>query len=112
MARRSHQAEGSTSRSATVEFGTVRGALAELNSLRRTEAPRRRTLGRHPMLDVPSAKAAAASECTPTLRGASHEPTPDQVRRRAYDLWIARGCREGHDLEDWLDAERELRAQR
>jgi Protein of unknown function (DUF2934) len=26
----------------------------------------------------------------------------------AYDLYVQRGCREGHGLEDWLDAEREI----
>ncbi|HRQ72391.1 MAG TPA: DUF2934 domain-containing protein [Phycisphaerales bacterium] len=110
MARRSHQAEGSTTRSGTVEPGTVREALAELNSLRRTEAPRRRTLGRRPVIDVPDQSTTPATSA-PTPVGAPLEPTPDQIRRRAYELWIARGCREGHDLEDWLDAERELRAE-
>ncbi len=112
MTRRSHHAEGSTTRSGTAEPGTVREALAELNSLRRTEAPRRRTLGRRPTLDIPPPKASSASECAPTAHVAPDAPTPDQVRRRAYELWIARGCRDGHDLEDWLDAERELRAER
>ena len=30
------------------------------------------------------------------------------IARRAYDLYLARGCEPGHDLEDWLRAEREL----
>ncbi|GMV71126.1 MAG: DUF2934 domain-containing protein [Leptolyngbya sp. PLA2] len=110
MARRSHQAEGSTTRSATVEFGTVREALAELNSLRHTEAPRRRTLGRRPMLDL-SVPAATQPANSGSNQGPPVQPTTEQVRRRAYELWIARGCRDGHDLDDWLDAERELRGQ-
>jgi DUF2934 family protein len=32
------------------------------------------------------------------------------VARRAYDLYLARGCEHGHDVDDWLQAERELRA--
>ena len=32
----------------------------------------------------------------------------DEIRRRAYDLYLHRGCQEGHDLEDWLRAEREV----
>jgi hypothetical protein len=31
-----------------------------------------------------------------------------QINCRAYDLYLQRGCREGHALEDWLDAEREI----
>jgi hypothetical protein len=33
----------------------------------------------------------------------------DDVARRAYQLYVARGCQDGHDVEDWLQAERELR---
>lgn len=32
------------------------------------------------------------------------------VARRAYDLYLGRGCAHGHDVEDWLQAERELEA--
>jgi hypothetical protein len=32
------------------------------------------------------------------------------VARRAYDLYLARGREDGRDVEDWLQAERELRA--
>jgi hypothetical protein len=31
------------------------------------------------------------------------------VARRAYDLYEARGRESGHDVEDWLQAERELK---
>lgn len=31
------------------------------------------------------------------------------VARRAYNLYLARGCEDGHDIDDWLQAERELR---
>ena len=34
--------------------------------------------------------------------------TDDAIARRAYDLYLARGCEHGHDVEDWLEAEREL----
>lgn len=33
---------------------------------------------------------------------------PADVARRAYDLYLARGREDGHDVEDWLQAEREL----
>jgi hypothetical protein len=35
-------------------------------------------------------------------------PEPDEIARRAYDLFVARGGEHGHDLEDWLEAESAL----
>jgi hypothetical protein len=37
--------------------------------------------------------------------------TKDDVARRAYDLFLSRGGAEGHDVEDWLEAERQLGAE-
>jgi len=37
--------------------------------------------------------------------------TKDDVARRAYELFLARGQREGQDVEDWLEAERQLEAE-
>jgi Protein of unknown function (DUF2934) len=33
----------------------------------------------------------------------------DRIARRAYELYLFRGGEEGHDMDDWLLAERELR---
>jgi hypothetical protein len=35
----------------------------------------------------------------------------DAVARRAYELFCGRGRAHGHDLDDWLRAERELAEQ-
>jgi hypothetical protein len=32
----------------------------------------------------------------------------EEIERRAYEIFMARGAEPGHDLEDWLQAEREL----
>lgn len=32
----------------------------------------------------------------------------DQIRMRAYELYEARGYLDGHDVEDWYEAEEEL----
>ena len=32
----------------------------------------------------------------------------DEIARRAFDLYCARGCEDGHALDDWLSAESEL----
>ena len=34
--------------------------------------------------------------------------TPDQIRVRAYELWLAAGCPDGRDVEFWTAAEKEL----
>jgi hypothetical protein len=34
--------------------------------------------------------------------------TAEQVRRRAYELYEARGGEDGHALDDWLRAEAEI----
>jgi len=31
-----------------------------------------------------------------------------EVAQRAYGLYLARGCTHGHDVDDWLEAEREV----
>jgi hypothetical protein len=36
-------------------------------------------------------------------------PLEEQVRLRAYELYLARGTAPGHEIEDWLQAERDLR---
>jgi hypothetical protein len=36
------------------------------------------------------------------------EMSRDEVARRAYELFLMRGAEHGRDLEDWLQAEREL----
>ncbi len=38
----------------------------------------------------------------------SFEEVQEQIRRRAYELYEARGKGDGHDLEDWLLAEVEV----
>jgi Protein of unknown function (DUF2934) len=38
-----------------------------------------------------------------------HFPTPEEIGRRAYEIHLSRGGSDGHDLGDWLQAERDLR---
>lgn len=35
-------------------------------------------------------------------------PTKEQIEKRAYELYLARGCEPGMEVEYWLAAEREL----
>jgi hypothetical protein len=41
------------------------------------------------------------------------EPPPlpyEQIQRRAYELYEQRGRQDGHQLEDWFQAEQDLRS--
>lgn len=40
------------------------------------------------------------------------DPTPVEIAERAYSLYLARGGQDGNDIDDWLEAERDLRAAR
>jgi hypothetical protein len=43
--------------------------------------------------------------------GATLDITDQEIALRAFELYCERGCEDGHDLEDWLRAEQELRGQ-
>jgi len=47
---------------------------------------------------------------TRARRGQSTNPTSGDIALRAYTLYCERGCQDGHAVEDWLQAERELQA--
>jgi Protein of unknown function (DUF2934) len=36
----------------------------------------------------------------------------EKIRRRAYELYELRGRRDGHELDDWLQAEAEVTAKK
>jgi len=41
-------------------------------------------------------------------RTAAEDNREEQIRTRAYELYEARNRGEGHDVEDWLEAEAEI----
>jgi Protein of unknown function (DUF2934) len=51
-----------------------------------------------------------APDRTPKSQAQPATDTTGGIARRAYDLYLARGCEHGHDVEDWLQAERNLGA--
>ncbi|HXI88852.1 MAG TPA: DUF2934 domain-containing protein [Blastocatellia bacterium] len=36
-------------------------------------------------------------------------PTHEEIQRRAYEIHLSQGATDGRDLDDWLQAERDLR---
>jgi len=52
---------------------------------------------------------ATASDRAPKALAQQTSVTNNDVARRAYDLYLARGREHGHDVDDWMHAEHELR---
>ncbi len=46
----------------------------------------------------------------PTRQAPQHEPSDEEIRQRAYEIYLDRGTTPGRELDDWLQAERELRS--
>jgi hypothetical protein len=51
----------------------------------------------------------AADRSSKSLPNLSAQVTHSDIARRAYDLYLTRGCEHGHDVDDWLQAEHDLR---
>ncbi len=62
------------------------------------------------------AKIQAAVQKTETARPRAAAPPAgggvpqEKIAERAYQIWLANGCPDGHAQEHWFQAERELRA--
>lgn len=47
----------------------------------------------------------------PTTASQPKAPRLDRIARRAHEIYVARGGVHGKDLDDWLQAEREIDAE-
>ena len=76
-----------------------------------TGATRRRTMSRGRSDKVIGAigNAVSPGDAIVELVQGIAEPSPDDIARRAYELFEARGGEHGHDVEDWLEAQSELK---
>ena len=52
---------------------------------------------------------ASAADSSPKSLAQPGPVAGSDIARRAYALYLARGCEDGHDVDDWMQAERELR---
>jgi hypothetical protein len=50
----------------------------------------------------------SVATATPKARIASNQPSQEEIALRAYHLYLERGCVPGNELEDWIQAERQL----
>jgi len=94
-------AEGSAGRLADAEAGTMSPVRSRRNDRRTTPHP----------ADGPTGLG-LRPEGETLGSTAGREPTEEQIRRRAYQIYMARGCTPGDPTADWLQAERELRGER
>ena len=46
----------------------------------------------------------------PVAETPRREVTDEEIHQRAYEIYLARGAAPGFELDDWLQAERELRS--
>jgi hypothetical protein len=44
----------------------------------------------------------------PTTVASDPQEVEQQIRQRAYELYVARGSEDGHELDNWLRAEQEI----
>jgi hypothetical protein len=51
----------------------------------------------------------SASATGSTKQTSRTEPTPGEIRQRAYEIYVSRHGAPGDEVGDWLQAERELR---
>jgi hypothetical protein len=52
------------------------------------------------------------AKATPTLKTPKQPPTTEEIRHRAYKIFLSRCGAAGTALDDWLLAERELTKER
>jgi Protein of unknown function (DUF2934) len=63
----------------------------------------------------PSPSRPLRARAAETTRGGSVgiiEPSHNEIAEAAYQRYLSRGGAHGQDIDDWMEAERELRAQR
>ena len=55
-----------------------------------------------------SAPKRAKAKAVATATAMRTAPSQEEIARRAYEIYLARGGEHGHDVEDWQRAEAEL----
>ncbi len=105
MAKRKTSAKsGKSSPGNTKDLGTKvpnsSVEAASVSSMGSTAANRSDSGSRTPSIATQTAKPATGPR--------PDTPSQEQIAKRAYEIWVARGKPQGKDLENWRQAEREL----
>ena len=95
-----------------LEEGTIRPDVATVYPLQDAAQAWKDIAGNlpgvHGMSPIESGAAGRRSHGKIVLRVALSE---HEIRGRAYEIYVARGAQPGRELDDWLQAERELTAE-
>jgi len=57
---------------------------------------------------TPKQKRVGQFQSAPTIHTPKLPPSLEQIRQRAHEIYLARGGAAGRELDDWLQAGREL----
>ena len=60
------------------------------------------------MADTHQRKATGSASATEPRTRAARRPGHDEIAKRAFQIYLSRGEWPGRDVEDWLEAERQL----
>ena len=88
-----------------------RGARKRTNDEAATASPIEDQRSSERVVPVPQTSEIDAPTSEP-LDTAAAENTEEEIRRRAYELYLSRGGANGDDVSDWLEAERLVRSRR
>lgn len=83
-----------------------------MNANEPMSAPRRRRKDSETLNQVvgtPATVPIATGEIQKPVESLAATPPHEEIARRAYQLYEERGGKHGRDLDDWFQAERELR---
>jgi|ERR1051325_4496786 hypothetical protein len=86
-------------------------AVQKGNFYMATDIEKNRIFGPQTNAPRPARNRAATSLANASSNERAGAPSREQVAKRAYQIWLSRGCEHGHDLEHWIEAERQLRQQ-
>ena len=56
-----------------------------------------------------TSNATGSASATKPRTQAARRPSHDEIAKRAFEIYLSRGEWPGRDVEDWLEAERQLR---
>jgi hypothetical protein len=83
---------------------SIQGIVTESSRKKRTLTKRKEAMKMRKVVGNSGSTAKVVSQPETT----KNAPTPEEIRQRAFEIHIERGGIHGCDLDDWLQAEREL----